>query len=99
MCMKYVEGMYILRLIRSTKNLELKNIGSFKKKSKNMYNTTKNWDWRGNKGKEKEKFKNKSKAIRVHGLPLVLEEALDITKHPLWVQHLNNMLISFYVVM
>jgi hypothetical protein len=48
---KYVEGMYILRLIRSTKNLEFKNIGSLKKKSKNMYNTTRNLGLERKQGK------------------------------------------------
>ncbi len=65
-----------------------------------MYNTIRNLGLERKQGKINKKFwKNNNKAIRVHGFPLVPKEALDIIKHPLWVQHPNIMLIVFYVVM
>jgi hypothetical protein len=98
--MKYVEQMYRLRFIKSTKNLELKNIGNFKKKSKNMYNTTRNLGLEKKQGKRKKKVLKKQKEGSKGPWPsLGAQRSIGHYQHPLWVQHPNIMLISFYVVM
>lgn len=56
MCMKYVEQMYKLRLIKSTKNLELKKLEISKRRVKKCITQQEIWDWRRNKEKEEKKF-------------------------------------------